>query len=570
MRTKLSLAVLSTVLLLSGCSQHSINGNVFVVKENGDIKPAAGQTIYLIPLESRADLFYPVAMAAYATVTENLRDQIELSCKAATQFITHAKSELEADLSEIKQKGTVPEDGCSNLEAEANRLSDKAKKLNEANSESVSSLEAKLRDARKRLSRKVNRKAEELKNEALSRIEVRLVGHKYSNYYQVIIKNSSNYCLVAISDYGFLKPIVLELYSKGIKIGEDMVFEDTVFSTAEDEFGFNTGCHVLPQTIRAEIVAAPSYPFDPEEKLLLSQHNLPIVPVSNNNFQMHIRPDEVVLKKDNIGLYKLSSKKQGSAIKYTTTSIDWSKLAIADTKFAEDDEIQLLQKQLSRIKREHDAHPLIKSYTQARSAAESCTSDQADIQQIMEDMSSINMIESELASCFGKESEPGKAMAALISLNNEVKNAALWERLRARGKAVAALISLNINQEFEIPGFENEYLIRAVTNVVNIVLDGSIKKVDITIEGAYTFQEIDRGSYLLFSEYADSFINGFWLKPIVVKEDEQFDLNNNSFVAISFKEYLTRQFSKACMSCNREEFENSMASDNQIMAEYKK
>ena len=565
MRTKLSLAVLSTVLLLSGCSQHSINGNVFVVKENGDIKPAAGQTIYLIPLESRADLFYPVAMAAYATVTENLRDQIELSCKAATKFITHAKSELEADLSEIKQKGTVPEDGCSNLEAEANRLSDEAKKLNEANSESIASLEAKLRDARKRLSRKVNRRAEELKNEALSRIEVRLLGHKYSNDYQVIIKNSSNYCLVAISDYGFLKPIVLELYSKGIKIGEDMVF-----STAEDEFGFNTGCHVLPQTIRAGIVAAPSYPFDPEEKLLLSQHNLPIVPVSNNNFQMHIRPDEVVLKKDNIGLYKLSSKKQDSAIKYTTTSIDWSKLAIADTKFAEDDEIQLLQKQLSRIKREHDAHPLIKSYIQARSAAESCTSDLVDSQQIMEDMSSINMIESELASCFGKESEPGKAMAALISLNNEIKNAALWERLRARRKAVAALISLNINQEFEIPEFENEYLIRAVTNVVNIVLDGSIKKVDITIEGAYTFQGIDRGSYLLFSEYADSFINGFWLKPIVVKEDEQFDLNNNSFVAISFKEYLTHQFSKACMSCNREEFENSMASDSQIMAEYEK
>ena len=62
-RNTTALVLLSIGLIASACSKHTIEGNAFVVKGNGDVKPSAGQTVYLIPLESESALFHPAAMA---------------------------------------------------------------------------------------------------------------------------------------------------------------------------------------------------------------------------------------------------------------------------------------------------------------------------------------------------------------------------------------------------------------------------------------------------------------------------------------------------------------------------
>ena len=47
MRKTTALAILSIGLLISACSKPTIEGNAFVVKGDGDVKPAAGQTVHL-------------------------------------------------------------------------------------------------------------------------------------------------------------------------------------------------------------------------------------------------------------------------------------------------------------------------------------------------------------------------------------------------------------------------------------------------------------------------------------------------------------------------------------------
>ena len=528
MKTKALPALMIGVLLLAACSQPDIHGNVFVVKENGDVKPAAGQTVHLTPIESRADLYYPASVVAFATVTEDLGDQLDPSCRAAGEFVTRRRNDIETGLSEIRQRGNVPESGCSDLEAESNRLESEIEELKATHSEHVANLQSELRDIRNRRSRKIDRRADELKNEALSKIIISGLkrGDGSSNFYKYKIINSSKYCVGGKS--------TATLYSRGVEIGSDSIY--TKHNSTFDSFGFRIPCLLLPETNRTFWVRA-LRSSGPETRLLIAQHDLP-----TGGLRPHIIPDRIALDKDAIKLFNLSSNQRGARIEYTATPVNWSKRATDDMTFEEDAKIRSIQDRLSEIEKENDAHPLTESHARSRSAAESCASDRSNIQRLTDSLSALGEIENGLEGCTGGETNSSRALSALISLNEDFE------------------------QSFEVPEIEEDYLKGAIRKIAETLSSDTVKKMDATIEGAYAFGEISQGNYLLYSEYSDSFVNGFWLKPITVEGDARFDLNNNSFVPVRLSTYLEAQFRYSCMSCTRQEFENSMISESLIVA----
>ena len=133
---------------------------------------------------------------------------------------------------------------------------------------------------------------------------------------------------------------------------------------------------------------------------------------------------------------------------------------------------------------------------------------------------------------------------------------------------MTALNSLNeeFDEDFFVPQIESAYRAEAVANVVIAILGNDVKNTEATIEGAYALSEVHRGKYLLHSEYADSFVDGFWLQPISHDGGVRIDLNHNSFVGVSLVDYLRSQFATSCMGCSREEFESSMGSETDIIA----
>lgn len=82
------------MLILTAYSQDDVKGNAFVVKGEGDIKPAAGRTIYLLDFENRAELFHTSGMAAYTTVTDRIGDELNEVCEEAVEKLVSSRDEL--------------------------------------------------------------------------------------------------------------------------------------------------------------------------------------------------------------------------------------------------------------------------------------------------------------------------------------------------------------------------------------------------------------------------------------------------------------------------------------------
>ena len=530
MRKTTALAILSIGLLISACSKPTIEGNAFVVKGDGDVKPAAGQTVHLIPLESEVALFYPAAMAAYASATEGLEPQLKPLCESATEFVGRTKQVLEDNLNEIEQRGTVPKIGCTSLEAELNRLVNQTKELNEAHARNISNLQAKIRDIRSRKARKVSRRATKLRNEEISAIKVtHAKSDRYFEDYQISIGNPTEYC---IGKGDFINGYIgFEIFSKGMMIQS---LKSVQFDIYKDKYGFNTKCLIPPKSHVSGHYSL--YMDSAEVKLLVSQHGLPVK-------DGKIIPDRAVLR--NPVFYTSSSKQVGARVEYMLKPVDWLKQAVKNVKFSEDAEIQPLEQQVSQLEKTHNSNSLTKSYAQAKSSAESCLADQAAIEKIANDISGIETAGSGFASCLGEKPDTSEIMGALTSLNKK------------------------FDQDFEIPNIDSEYIAEAMIQILMAIKGDSSKTTETTIEGAYKFKEVNKDNYLLYSEYADTFVKGFWLKPIVVKEDGRFDLNNNSLVTVPFGEYLFLQLTEACKSCSREEFENSLLSNSEILERQK-
>ena len=506
-------------------SRTEIEGHVYVVKGGGDVRPSAGATVRLIPLANRVDLFYPASKAAFEKATAGIVDQLQPSCSAADEFIAYARNGVEKEIEEVRQRRNVPDSGCSTLDAEAGQLAIESQELEDVHAERVATLENELRQLQEKRERHVASQAVELKRKVLDRITVGRLRQEFGSLYKGTIGNSSDYCVGGT--------IRFELLAKGVKVGEA-----ELASGQADEFGFRTPCVLLPQG-RRDASAWTLEVDSAEARLLVSQHGLP---TTRRGLNARVVPDEIALDRSGIEFFTLDSRQVGSRIEYTATPVDWSQRAIAGKILEEDGEIDSITGQLAAIEEAHAASPLVESAADARLAARSCAADVAALEGLKTRLSALDSAESDLAACSGVDA--GRAVAALMSLNSE------------------------FGQSFEIPDLGDEYATAAVANVLSTILGDSVNSTEATIEGAYSFQGVDEGSYLLYSEYADSFVEGFWLKPVVVAGRARLDLNHKSFVGVAPLDYLRFQFRNSCIGCTREEFKEALTPDVEVVAKH--
>ena len=191
-------------------------------------------------------------------------------CESAIEFVESTKHALEDNLSEVKQKGTVPEIGCASFEVELNRLANETKELNDAHSKNISDIQAKIHDIRSRKVRKISRRATKLRNEAIAAIKItHAESSSYLGDYQISIENPTEYC-VGKGDF-FNGRVPFEIFSKGIMV-ED--YESVQFDISKDKYGFETKC-LIPSKGRASGHYS-LYMNSAEVNLLVSQHGLPV------------------------------------------------------------------------------------------------------------------------------------------------------------------------------------------------------------------------------------------------------------------------------------------------------
>ena len=79
-----------------------------------------------------------------------------------------------------------------------------------------------------------------------------------------------------------------------------------------------------------------------------------------------------------------------------------------------------------------------------------------------------------------------------------------------------AVLEEKFSQEFKIPGLREGLKSEFVKNVLIEIGSNDTKRDMVSIDGSYSFDDVDDGKYLLFSEYNNKFIEGFWLEPVEV------------------------------------------------------
>lgn len=209
----------------------------------------------------------------------------------------------------------------------------------------------------------------------------------------------------------------------------------------------------------------------------------------------------------------------------------------------------VLEMETERLNRESEeldeVHSTRQPHHDTQAAARSCTDNNWTLQTLTDRLASLEEAAIELTACTEGNSDARSAISTLKSLN------------------------AYFGEDFEVPDFEGEYFDEAIENVLTAITSNRVERTDSTIDGAFAFHGIGRGNYLLFSEYADSFIQGFWLTPVAVDGTSRIDLNHRNFVATPFPYYLAHQFLTACAGCTEWEFKNSMASESDIVAAYR-
>jgi len=496
---KFLLLPISLILALSltGCEKPQIQGHAFIIKGNGDIKPSAGRTVYLIPEKSEHSLISKALNAVSASTLNAIEPQLTKLCSSAHDFILKADSKIISEIQLIKDNGNIPLKGCGTLQEGADSLNSISANIEAKFLKETADIESKIKRESLIRSAKIASSAKKLERDALAKITARLSINPIIES-KIALTNKTDYCIKG--------SVQGDVFSKGIKIGRvEMSYSPTML---KDKYGFPMDCAITPHSKEPLESARMTFWLDrirhyPKLKLLVEKHGLPL---KNGR----LIPDKVVVTAAKFGLAPVR-KKAGDSIKYTSKSVSFSKIA-SQKSYSEDSNIASLNKELAALKKNYKSNITHKQYTIAKNKLGSCISDQSQLEEKTHIVTSLSQISKTIANCQPDQIDNKKLYKSLADLN------------RAHGAV------------FALPDISNTISIAATEQVIRLINELPSRSTDTTINGLFKFKNVPKGNYLLFSEYKDSFVSGFWLNPITVQESGQFDLNNNTFTAM---EYLT-------------------------------
>ena len=100
-----------------------------------------------------------------------------------------------------------------------------------------------------------------------------------------------------------------------------------------------------------------------------------------------------------------------------------------------------------------------------------------------------------------------------------------------------------VNSEFnlgiELPNDSKHFQSEFAIGVKKAILSLSAFSTETTINGSFMFNNVPKGRYLIFTDYHDNFVDGFWLDSVTIDSDSPIiNLNMKTFINIDFTEYL--------------------------------
>ncbi len=559
-----------------------ISGDIFLVRNDGAVIPAAGRFVYLIPVETDVDLFYPAFKSAYNTISAQNINEMKVVCSEASKFIGAEKSNLQSQLSKLVSRKSVPEGGCGLLKAKISSMvsssetsykkfqkketeilkkiaelsTKKEEKISDVNKEYLSEkteILKKITELQEQKEIKVQQLSSKLQDDISNSIKVAFVPEENGIIENWHLNNKTQYCIHSLE---------VDAYAKGVKIGEQISIN---IEDSEDKYGFKKNCPVSPSSS----VSMYSYwngpsVYDATTKLMVERHSMSTY---GSSYSKRIWPDQIVVTNFTVSSTPVRNETDGK-ISYINDVIDTAKIVLSNNEFSEDFKIVNFEKALVELASDYEALNAKVSIEEDRAINKLSNSHErlvadykasANLDELTSWFDQVELCESDSQiklDVSNAVADLNRVSEALLSCLADNVSVEIYDGL--------AVLEEKFSQEFKIPGLREGLKSEFVKNVLIEIGSNDTKRDMVSIDGSYSFDDVDDGKYLLFSEYNNKFIEGFWLEPVEVSNGDHFDLNGNTFASLPFIKYLGAQTDVVCLSCGKSAFGKSMLSKSEL------
>ena len=507
------------LLALIACDG-AVEGDVFIIKGSGEIAVSPGRTVTFIPVESEKALLNQASVVAGAAALESIKSDVIELCPTAKEDSETVLAMLASEIDEIKATGSVPAEGCGGLIATSNQLAASAKSTRDSQASELKRLNAELSAARSEKNKKVQQLADSLRQEQLDRLTLTYRADGDDAVWTW--RNDSDYCVgPGPNSYSFSFTGIG--FSNGLRTASVSEYS---FTEVKDEFGFAiSGCHLLPGNSNQEsdYSGAPTT-ASPELKKALSEGKIEGYGCGYSfSPKTCIAVDRAEWNFSDKFL-EVTRKDTGGRVEYDVQPVDWNAKARSTGNFAAyDKKIKSAEDAIARATKRHASNDVVARADAAKASAEQCEADVAVLAELEPSLERSQNLANAI-DCFGSVN-PTQLAGGLATLNAELQ------------------------LDLEIPDVKKPYQEAFLTAFVETMSSESVITTDTSIQGHYSVEAIAPGNYLVMAEYADNFVEGFWLDAVTVESGDQvIDLNQNSCVSVPLIEYL-RQASKACDEC---------------------
>ena len=522
---KSALLLLLAMFLVAGCSKSDVSGDIFIIKGDGSVAPSAGTTVRFIPVESEVALFEKIKAEAISKVQLELGHIVVGQCSTVTDAATEYLETLNTELSAID----FPSEGCDDLIDETSRLKTETR-LDRIQYESkANKLNHGIQLAKKILDKKTAKLANR-QQQAESEKVVLEVKDSYASlgsssfgrpYFVRLTNNSTNFCLTNDS-------LSISLYAKSMLINTiDVSLQDLYH--AERKEG---ACHLdaeesVEYIISYDKIAATT----PQFKKAISDGIMEERACAErwpSSSIIQCAKITSITTNTTFQFADLQKSATGSDVLYKSVAVDWHEEARNSGKLkSEQKALKEAEAKLKAAKNEFSSAPSVIAFNEALVASEACQESSNRLAWLAKETASVSDNLTRTSDC----SAPFHQLTSTLS---------------------------NMNTAFQLgvdlPAGKAEFMSAFHAGVTEAIHDAEFK-VDTSIQGSYSIVDIPKGNYLIFAEYHDNFVSGFWLESVTItKSKQKIDMNANSFVNVRFSDYLD-QFSSACEKCLSNNFD---------------
>lgn len=481
-------AALVALLILSACTRAEFGGHVFVVKGGGDVKPAAGERVYLLPYADKAGLRSALLEETISSQFAEVAPRMIESCKAGAAALEKELKTNEAEQQKLQSTGDISEAGCATLE----QAQDEAQVIfgAEANTlqQQIEPLRSQLSTLREAYSKKLMARASELKASAEKGVSIRYKPDGIGSM-AVTIRNTTSYCV------GKPGTITFDFYQKGTNVGR----ESSWATSDADGYGFDLGCLVKPNSSRivSEYLSRPSS-SGAETKLKAERYDLSTTKVNYSDYFVF---DEITSPA--LGsFFELNSQASGNRVNWTAKPVDWDSVAKRDFTSPETAEIGKLETEISAIEAKIASLASSKNLEASKAKTQACFAANDQLEQNLSSGKALNEYSKKISTCNVTKKNMSDIWFALKDFESTVPMSFMIPDI--------ALSPYAIEERF------SEYL-----------TSKGVQTADVGIDGKYLFKDVPKKKALLYARYEDSFTKGYWLVPVDLAKVETKDLNNN-------------------------------------------